>query len=196
MRILAFILCFAFLPSAQAQLRNNLHSASVPVLDSGKFHASQLFDPAHFKLSHSYELSYNSFGAQGMSTGLYTASLNWQFKKTDANVDIGFLHTPFGQNALSQAVLGNLDKGKAFIRNAEVNFYPTKNLQLHLAFSQNPYGNPYGYNSGYGYDRYGGYGNGFSQSGFSQNGFSQSGLQIGIGSRFANDPFYSSLRRD
>lgn len=167
-RLFIFLFIFVFTANlANAQRLNDLRPARVTLQDGSAFKMSKLFDPAHFKLGHSYELAYNSFGGSGMSTGIYTASLNWQFNKADANVDVGFLHTPFGQNALSQAVLGNMDKGKMFIRNAEINVYPTKNMQLHLAFRQVPANAMYGGYGNYGgYSNYGGYGYNTARMGF------------------------------
>lgn len=141
-----------------AQLRKNLAELrpNAQVFDTGKFSLNKLFSPEHFNLSHSYELSAGSYGGSGLTTGLYTASLNWNFgQKLDANVDVSALHTPFGKSSLAQQLMGD-QQVKMYVRHAELNYRPTKNLTLHMSFHQNPLGY-YGMQSDY--DRYGAYGN-------------------------------------
>ncbi len=145
---------------AQAQLRggDDMRKSPVKILDSGAatFALNKLFSPAHFRMSHSYEFSTGSFGGVSNSLGMYTNTMQWQFnQKLAARVDVSYAHTPFGGNQFSNEGHG----GQLFLRNAEIAYRPTENLELHFSVRQSPYGmymSPYGYYSPFGY-----YGHGY-----------------------------------
>ena len=142
---------------AQAQLRNQVgnQQASTKLYGSegAMFSLNNLFSPEHFKMSHSYEMSFGSFGGSSSSLGMYTNSMMFQFnEKLAARVDLSFAHQPFGSsNMMSE----NGNNGQFFLRNAEVAYRPSENVQLHLSVRQSPYGSymsPYGmYGGGYGH---------------------------------------------
>ena len=143
---------------AQAQLRENVRqqeSASVLYGQGGAaFSLNKLFSPQHFRMSHSYEMSFGSFGGSSSSLGMYTNTMNWQFnEKLAARVDMSYAFSPFGSvNPLGP----NADQGRFFLRNAEIAYRPAKNMHFHLQVRQSPYGSymdPYGYGY-YGYDRF------------------------------------------
>jgi hypothetical protein len=161
MRRLLSLLCFVVflgvaLP-AQAQMRQDVAEGRAPakLYEAGgsSFSLNKLFSPAHFRMAHSYELSFGSFGGQGSSLGMYTNTMMWQFnQKLAARVDIAFAHSPFGGSAFGLGDRG--DKGQLFLRNAEIAYRPTENMQLHFSVQQSPYGSymgPYGYYNPYGY---------------------------------------------
>jgi len=141
----------------RAQLRSQVTATShapVRVFEQGsRFLLNKLFNPAYFKMGHSYELSYGSYGGRGLMTGVYTNSLMWQFSdKLAARVDIGFMHTPLGTGAFKQQFGGRDFAGKIFLRNAEIAYRPKENVFLHFSFRQSPYGryaSPYGYDDRY-----------------------------------------------
>lgn len=141
---------------AQAQLRtqvgNQQSAAKLYGTDGSMFSLNRLFSPEHFKMSHSYEMSFGSFGGASSSLGMYTNSMMFQFNdKLAARVDLAFAHQPFG----SSSTMGDQNNGRFFLRNAEVAYRPSENLQLHLSVRQSPYGaymSPYGR---YGYGHYG-----------------------------------------
>jgi hypothetical protein len=144
----------------QAQLRRDMttENSAVRVYDYGEagFSLSKYFTPAHFRMSHSVELSSGSFGGGSSSVGMYTNSMMWQFSnKLAARADVAYAYSPDGNNNLSNVMGGN--SGRVFVRNAEVAYRPTENMQIHLSYRQNPYGgyyNPFGsggYGGGYGY---------------------------------------------
>ncbi len=140
---------------AQAQLRSGVDARRAPVkiLDAGDatFALNKIFSPAHFRMSHSYEFSTGSFGGVSNSLGMYTNTMQWQFnQKLAARVDVSYAHSPFGGNQFSQDGAG----GQLFLRNAEIAYRPTENLELHFSVRQSPYGrymSPYGYYSPFGY---------------------------------------------
>ena len=138
---------------AQAQLRQEAQVQPAPVKlydQSGpSFTLNKLFSPEHFRMGHSYEMSFGSFGGDASSLGMYTNSMMWQFNpKLAARVDVAFAHTPFGGGN----GIGEGRSGRVFLRNAEVAYRPSENMQLHFSVRQSPYGsymNPYGYHNPY-----------------------------------------------
>lgn len=146
---------------AQAQLREHVQSQDARTQLYGQqgtaFSLNQLFSPAHFKMSHTYEMSTGSFGGRSSSLGMYTNTMRFQFNdKVAARVDMAYAFSPFGgSNGLGAGV----SQGRAFLRNAEVAYRPTENVQLHLQIRQSPFGgymSPYGRMNPYGYSRYSG----------------------------------------
>jgi hypothetical protein len=153
-----FIILLGLSSSADAQLRNEpgAENGAVRVMDYGDsgFSMSKYFSPAHFRMSHSFEFSSGSFGG-GSSVGMYTNSMMWQFSsKLAARADVAFAYSPDGGNNNLNNVLGN-NNGRVFVKNAEIAYRPTENMQINISYRQNPYGG-YGYPGGYG--GYGGQG--------------------------------------
>lgn len=168
---LSFLIVFlAMAVPAKAQLRQDVHGQQAPAklygADQTGFLLNKLFNPEHFKMSHSYEMSVGGFGGQTSSLGMYTNTMMFQFnQKLAARVDVSFAHSPFGNtNALGHNFGKIGDNGRVFLRNAEVVFRPTEKTRFHLSIRQSPYGGymgPYGY---YGYNPYGYRGSSFNAS--------------------------------
>ncbi len=152
--LLFVLVCFlAAVQPATAQLRSEVpKSDKAPTKlykqDATSFSLNDLFDPADFRMNHSYTFSAGSFGGGGYSYGLYTNSMRWQpSNKLAARVDVGFMHSPF--SALSGNASGL--NGRVYLRNAQIAYRPAENIQLNFTVRQNPYGRymrPYGH---YGY---------------------------------------------
>ena len=173
MRKLLSLLCFVvFLGVAspvRAQLRENVRQqdarAQVYGQDGPAFSLNQLFSPQHFQMSHSYEMSVGSFGGSSSSLGMYTNTMRFQFNsRLAARVDMAYAFTPFGQGS---AFGGGSDGGRMFLRNAEIAYRPTENMQLNLQVRQSPYG---GYMSPYGYMNPYRYGHRYAPFGFERGG--------------------------
>lgn len=163
MRKLLSLLCLVVflgvaLP-AQAQLRKDVNDAQqAPArlfsADGPVFTLNNLFSPDHFRMHHSYEMSFGSFGGNTSSLGMYTNTMMFQFnQKLAARVDVSFAHSPFG-NLAGQGVGLNDGGGRLFVQNAEVAYRPTENMRLHLSFHQSPYGGYMGPHGYYGYSPY------------------------------------------
>jgi hypothetical protein len=155
-------LLFAVSP-AEAQLRTDAVSSdgSVKLYDQGQsgFSLNKFFSPAHFQMSHSFELSTGSYGGGSSSLGMYTNSMMWQFSsKLAARADVAFAYSPDGGNNNLNNVVGGGNSGQVFVRNAEIAYRPSKNMQIHLSYRNNPNGGYYGSNG------YGGYGGGYGNS--------------------------------
>lgn len=152
MRTLLSSLCLVVLLSvaqpAEAQLREDIRMNDAPTQlyaqDTGINIFDKLFSEEHFRMGHSYEMSFGSFGGQSSSLGMYTNSLMWQFNdKLAARADISVAHSPFGSGASFQD-----QNARVFLRNAEIAYRPAENVQLHFQVRQSPYGSyrgPYGY---------------------------------------------------
>lgn len=150
MRTTLSILCLALFLSvatpAQAQLREDAaqraQQSTPKVYDESGVTAlfDQIFSPEHFRMGHSYEMSLSSFGGQSASMGMYTNTMQWQFNdQLAARVDVGLMQPFSGFNEQEPRLL---------LRNAEVAYRPTENMQFHFQVQQSPYGRyagPYGY---------------------------------------------------
>ena len=112
------------------------------------------FDPSKFNMRQSFSLSYQTFGGQGMSLGVYTNSLSYQFSDAlDVRADVSLMASPFNSfGKQAQSSLSGL-----FLNRAELNYRPWKNTLLQVQFQQYP--GLYGLGAGYGFGSYllGGY---------------------------------------
>ena len=161
MRAFLSLLCLVVLLNlaqpAQAQLRDTASQpAPAALYDDGAAGSnllSTLFSDDHFRMSHAYEMSMSSFGGNTASLGMYTNSMMWQFNQQwAARVDVSLAHSPFG----GDSAFGNNQDARVFLRNAEVAYRPSENMEFRFQMRQSPYGsymspynNPYG--SAYGY---------------------------------------------
>jgi hypothetical protein len=146
--LLCLVLLLSLASPAEAQLRETAQqnrSVQTQLYDSGSAAANalqSLFDAEHFRMTHSYEASFSSFGGQAASMGMYTNSMMWQFNSDwAARMDVSVSH-PFAQGA----GFGN-QEARVFIRNAEVAYKPSDNFQVRMQFRQSPHGrylSPYG----------------------------------------------------
>lgn len=168
-KLLSLLLLVAFLGLAvpvQAQFRNQAHTqqaaAKLYNSDGPAFSLNKLFSPDHFRMQHSYEMSFGSFGGQTNSLGMYTNSMLFQFNpKLAARVDVSVAHSLLGNQVGNQfGMEGN--GAKVFLRNAEIAYRPKENVQLHLSVRQSPYGS---YMGPYGYHGYNPYYSGFGATG-------------------------------
>lgn len=137
---------------AQAQLREQVRTQQAParLYDDAQpgLTLNQLFSPSVFRMSHSFEMSAGSFGGQTSSLAMYTNSLRWQFSdQLAARMDIAMAYSPF-QNSVGNQFSSTGNNGRVFLRNAELAYRPSENVQFHLSVRQSPYGrymNPFGY---------------------------------------------------
>ena len=157
------IVVLAFLgTTAEAQFRESAPSA----LPQTRLYASpskvsallnSVFNPSVFQMSHSFEMSTGSFGGRGYSMGMYTNTMVWTFSsKLAARMDVSAAYSP--QNQVARQAGFRQQTPQVFLRNAELAWKPSKRVQVHFQFRQNPY--TYGMG-------YGPYGHGFRHTGFS-----------------------------
>lgn len=152
MRTILPLLCLVFLLSvtapAHAQLRETAQQNSSVVTqlyDAGNAATNalgNLFGAEDFRMSHSYQMSFSSFGGSTASMGMYTNSMMWQFNPAwSARVDVSVAHPLANNGAFGQ------QETRVFLRNAQVSYEPSENMELHFQVRQSPYGryaSPYG----------------------------------------------------
>ena len=146
--LLCLVIMLSMTAPAEAQLRETARQSSsvqTQLYDTGSTATNalqSLFGAEHFRMGHSYEASFSSFGGNASSMGMYTNSMMWQFNSNwAARMDVSVAH-PFTQTNAFGA-----QKARVFIRNAEVAYRPSENMELRFQVQQNPYGrymSPYG----------------------------------------------------
>ena len=106
---------------------------------------SNLFN---MRMSHSYSMTFSSFGGQYQSLNAYTNTMNFFFSdKLTGELAFSLLHSPFGNSFMNnQNGLGT----EFIIRNAELNYQLSDKSNISLQFRQVP---NYGFTPGY-YSRY------------------------------------------
>jgi hypothetical protein len=140
--LMAVMLCFT---TASAQFKTSVEprstvSESILRSDNGSF-LFGLFNPDNFSMHHSFSLSYQTFGNQGISMGMYTNSLAYKFSDDlDVNADISLMASPY--NTLGKQYQSGLNG--LFLNRAELNYRPWKNTVFQLQFQQVPAGNMMG----------------------------------------------------
>lgn len=155
--LLCLVLTLSLVTPAEAQFRETAErnqSVRTQLYDAGAAATNafkNLLGADHFRMGHSYEASFSSFGGQTASMGMYTNSMMWQFNSDwAARMDVSMSH-PFtaGQNG----AFGS-QRARVFVRNAEVAYKPSDQFQVRMQFRQSPHGR---YMSPHGIHR-GGYG--------------------------------------
>ncbi len=125
--------------SAQGQFRTSTSSgphagdSMVRSDDSGLMFG--WFDPNRLIMHQSYSLSYTTMGGHGMSIGMYTNSLMYQFSDPlSVRFDVSLVHSPFGNfgGKFGQDISG------IYLTRAELNYRPSQNTLFQVQFRQVP----------------------------------------------------------
>lgn len=114
------------------------------------------FNPDNFQMHHSYNLSYSSFGGNGIALGVYTNSMFYQFSnKLNIQLDASLVHSPY--NSLGKNFQNNING--IYLSKAQINYNPSKDFHISVQYRNLPYTyyDPYSYyypfgRSIYGYD--------------------------------------------
>lgn len=105
-------------------------------------------DPSKFDMNHSFEMSYSSFGDNGMALGVYTNKISYEFnEQLNFQVNTSFVNSPY--NSLGEGFTNSING--VYIDKARINYNPSEKFNISLQFSNSPFNY---------YDRY-------SRSGFS-----------------------------
>jgi len=100
------------------------------------------FDPSKFSMHHSLSFSYMTLGGQGMSMGMYTNSMMYQFANNlSARADISLMYSPFNSPGLAGGRKNDLSS--IYLSRAEVNYRPWENVVFQIQYRQIPWGSPY-----------------------------------------------------
>lgn len=163
-RFLLLPIFFVFTIEASAQLRGDV---SKPVDYQGTIINSQSttiqsklanFFENKVQMSHSYSMSFASFGGSYQNLNAYTNTMNIAFSdRLKGRVDVSFFHSPFGGNNLYSA---NQNSPQVRLSNAELSYKISERATIRFQYQQVPY-SPYGYggfspygNSFRNYDRF------------------------------------------
>ena len=102
-------------------------------------------DPNKFSMSHSYTLSFTSFGGQSFNQGLYLNTMSYKLvDPLTMYLQIGLQHQPFGDK------FGNNQlKDQLFISGAGLEYKPSDKFKLQFEYAQrtSPYYSSYYYDS-------------------------------------------------
>jgi len=89
----------------------------------------------NLQMSHSFSMSYSSFGNQGIALGVYTNSLFYKFnEKLNFVLQTSIVNSPY--STFGRGVSNSLNG--IYIRNAQLNYRPTKNTFISIQFSNDP----------------------------------------------------------
>ncbi len=118
------------------------------------------WNPDNFSMNHSYSLSYNTFGGNGIAMGVYTNSMMYRFTENlNVEVDASIVHSPynsFGKNFQNQL-------SGIYLSRAALNYQPWKNFNINIQYQNipggyyNPFNSPFNslfyspFQSNYGY---------------------------------------------
>ena len=151
--ILLFSITFFSVSIADAQLRDDLSGPSeysgIVSTDNTPSSGSWM-NALNMTMNHSYSMTFSSFGGQMQNINAYTNSMLFDISENlDAQVDISFLHSPFGNSFMTNESLGS----RILIDRARLDYQISDRANISLEFSQRPYHySPFGY-GGHGYNR-------------------------------------------
>lgn len=98
------------------------------------------FDPNKFSMHHTFDVSYMSFGGQGMSLSTYTNSMMYQFADNlNAQADVSMSYSPTN-SSMSFGGKGGKDLSGIYLSRAQLNYRPWQNVSVQLQYQALPYG--------------------------------------------------------
>lgn len=152
MKKLIIIVALSLCTGVFAQFREQIESQ--PTIHDGLIKSSYsnlvlgFLNPNNFSMKHSVDLSYSTFGNQGMALGVYTNSMMYKFTD-DLNIsaDVSLVNSPY--NSFGKEFSNQING--LYLTKAELNYKPWENCTLSVQFRQNPfsYYSPYGYSGFY-----------------------------------------------
>lgn len=155
MKLLVILFSFTLftVSVAEAQLREDLRQpadySGVVSTDHTPSSGSWM-NALNMTMNHSYSMTFSSFGGQMQNINAYTNSMLFDISENlDAQVDVSFLHSPFGNSYMTNESLGS----RIIIDRARLDYQISDRTNISLEFSQRPYHySPFGY-GGYGSHR-------------------------------------------
>jgi hypothetical protein len=152
-KILIFVALFLLVPGitfAQLKTQNSRDVHFPSALTKGYGQSSGLFgflglDASKIKMTHSYTLSFMTFGGQGFGQGVYLNTINYRFSTPlSMSVQWGMRHQPF-----ESAGVNSPFKSGFFVSGASLDYKPSNNFHLGIQYSSYPttgyYRSPFGY---------------------------------------------------
>ncbi len=100
------------------------------------------FDPSKFSMHHSLSYSYQTIGGQGMSVGMYTNSMMYQFADNlNARADVSLMYSPYNSFGVGGGKRNDLSS--IYLSRAELNYRPWQNVVVQVQYRQMPWWNMY-----------------------------------------------------
>ena len=97
------------------------------------------FNPEKFHMRHSFDLSYQTVGGQGLSLGTYTNSMTYEFADNlNARADISLSYSPY--NSFSTFGTKKNDLSALYLSRAQLTYRPWENVYVQFQYRQIPYG--------------------------------------------------------
>lgn len=135
--------------TAEAQLREdlsrsgNLTGAIYQSTSPGAGSAvSNFFNSINMDMGHSYSMTLGSVGGEFRNVNAYTNHMAFGFTENlTGNVDVSFLHSPFGPSAMGMGMGGQGVGQQIVIDRAQLDYRISPNTHLSIQFSQRPYSN-------------------------------------------------------
>lgn len=130
-----------------AQFRNDNNSGDIKnSIFKGNSTDSILgfFNPDNFSMHHSFDLSYSTFGSDGMALGVYTNSMAYKFSdKLDLETDISIVNSPY--NSFGQSFTKQING--VYLSRAQLNFKASDNMNISIQYRSFPGGlySPYSF---------------------------------------------------
>lgn len=136
--------------TAQGQLRSDVPSPFLTtgtiVMDNApRSQVGNWSNMLNMTMSHSYSVSFGSFGGHLQNLNAYTNHTRFQFSdRLSGQMDISLLHSPFGGSMLMAGQSQNALGARVVVQNASLTYKFSDRSTLSVHFSQNPI---YGYGS-------------------------------------------------
>ena len=119
--------------SGESRVADGLMHNSSPSLFLG------WFDPARFHMRHTFDISYMTSGGQGLSMGTYTNSMMYEIADNlNARADVSLSYSPY--NSFSTFNNKRSDLSSVYLRRAEINYMPFKDVLVQFQYRTIPYG--------------------------------------------------------
>jgi hypothetical protein len=156
-KIILLIVCFSAISFAQFKDQNIFKPTVKDAITTPNNNLIfGFFNPDNFQMNHSYNLSYSSFGGNGIALGVYTNSMFYKFSnKLNIQLDASLVHSPY--NSLGKNFQNNING--IYLSKAQINYNPSKDFHNSIQYRNLPYTyyDPYSYyypfgRSIYGYD--------------------------------------------
>ncbi len=126
------------LPARSQFKAQETHSVSGGIMrsdDSGTLLG--FFNPNQFQMHHSFSLSYQTMGGQGLSLGTYTNSMMYNLDTNlRARADISMSFSPYN----NVTGFGNKNLSSIYLSRAEIDYEPWKNFNVYMRYRNSPYG--------------------------------------------------------
>lgn len=148
MKKLLFIIFFVSFIAINGQFRDELNKPTdikSGILNDNSSNWFGFFNPDNFKMNHTFDVSFQSFGGFGnLALTTYTNSMFYKFNdQLNIQADISLVNSPY--NSFSKEFSNRLNG--LYLSRAQINYKPSENTSIILQYRSIPggYYSPYYY---------------------------------------------------